>query len=107
MAPGQSVDINDLPPEVRETKAALGDGDWRELLEREVGYQLALGKHDIIDELIRDFEKVLITRALKHTGGRRIEAATLLGWGRNTLTRKIQELKLDEDVPATAESTEV
>jgi two-component system, NtrC family, nitrogen regulation response regulator GlnG len=107
MAPGQNVDINDLPPEVRETKAALGDGDWRELLDREVGYQLALGKHGIIDDLIRDFERVLITRALQHTGGRRIEAATLLGWGRNTLTRKIQELKLDEDVADPAESPEV
>jgi two-component system, NtrC family, nitrogen regulation response regulator GlnG len=107
MAPGQNVDINDLPPEVRETKAALGDGDWRELLDREVGYQLALGKHGIIDDLIRDFERVLITRALQHTGGRRIEAATLLGWGRNTLTRKIQELKLDEDVVDAAEAPEV
>ena len=107
MAPGQSVDINDLPPEVRDTKAALGDSNWRELLDREVGYQLALGKHGIIDELNRDFERVLITRALQHTGGRRIEAATLLGWGRNTLTRKIQELKLDEADSARSEPTEI
>ena len=107
MAPGQNVDINDLPPEVRETKAALGEGNWRELLDREVGYQLALGKHGILDELIRDFERVLITRALQHTGGRRIEAATLLGWGRNTLTRKIQELKLDEEISAPSESPEI
>ena len=107
MAPGQSVDINDLPPEVRETKAALGIGDWRELLEREVGYQLALGKHGIMDELIHDFERVLITRALQHTGGRRIEAATLLGWGRNTLTRKIQELKLDENISDASQPSEI
>jgi hypothetical protein len=52
-------------------KAALGDSAWRELLKREVGHQLALGKHGIIDDLIRDFERVLITRALQHTGGRR------------------------------------
>ena len=107
MAPGQNVDVNDLPPEVRETKAALGEGNWRELLDREVGYQLALGKHGILDELIRDFERVLITRALQHTGGRRIEAATLLGWGRNTLTRKIQELKLDEEISAPSEAPEI
>ena len=107
MAPGQNVDINDLPPEVRETKAALGAGNWRELLDREVGYQFALGKHGILNELIRDFERVLITRALQHTGGRRIEAATLLGWGRNTLTRKIQELKLDEEISAPSESPEI
>ncbi|MGZ8198585.1 MAG: helix-turn-helix domain-containing protein, partial [Burkholderiales bacterium] len=48
-------------------------------------------------ELTRQFEKALILRALAHTGGRRIEAAHLLGLGRNTLTRKIQELKLDAD----------
>ena len=96
MAPGQNVDITDLPPEIRETKATSGLADWRESLAREVTYQLGTGKHGIIDDLIHDFERVLITRALQHTGGRRIEAATLLGWGRNTLTRKIQELKLDE-----------
>ena len=104
MAPGQSVDINDLPPEVRETKTSLGDANWRDLLDREVSYELALGKHGIIDDLIRDFERVLISRALQHTGGRRIEAATLLGWGRNTLTRKIQELKLDQDNGSSQES---
>ena len=48
-----------------------------------------------MDELTRQFEKSLITRALLHTGGRRIEAANLLGLGRNTLTRKIQELGLE------------
>jgi len=104
MAPGQSVDINDLPPEVRETKTSHGDTNWRDLLDREVSYELALGKQGIIDNLIRDFERVLITRALQHTGGRRIEAATLLGWGRNTLTRKIQELKLDQDNASPQES---
>ena len=52
-------------------EAALSDSDWHELHEREVGYKLAPGKHGIIDDLIRDFERVLITRALQHTGGRR------------------------------------
>jgi two-component system nitrogen regulation response regulator GlnG len=54
----------------------------------------------IYGTLMQDFERTLITRALHHTGGRRIEAAQLLGIGRNTITRKIQELKLDEDSPA-------
>jgi two-component system nitrogen regulation response regulator GlnG len=49
-----------------------------------------------MDKFTRDFEKILITCALKHTAGRRIEAATLLGVGRNTLTRKIQELGLEQ-----------
>jgi len=55
-----------------------------------------------MSELTRQFEKALISRALAHTGGRRIEAASLLGLGRNTLTRKIQELGL-EDRPEKAD----
>ncbi len=57
--------------------------------------RLARGESGIADALTRDFESALIERALAHTGGRRIEAATLLGIGRNTLTRKVQELKID------------
>ena len=97
MAPGQVVDVKDLPPEVRgEVSGSLaGDDDWRRALEREVASRLARGDSDIADPLTRDFESVLITKALQHTGGRRIEAAGLLGIGRNTLTRKVQDLKLD------------
>jgi two-component system, NtrC family, nitrogen regulation response regulator GlnG len=98
MAPGQVVDLDDLPPEVRGDVAALaaaGEGDWRRALEREVAGRLARGESGIADPLTREFETVLIARALQHTGGRRIEAATLLGIGRNTLTRKVQDLKID------------
>jgi two-component system nitrogen regulation response regulator GlnG len=97
MAPGQVVDVKDLPPEVRGegTDIASGEGDWRRALEREVASRLARGETDIADPLTRDFETVLIVKALQHTGGRRIEAAGLLGIGRNTLTRKVQELKID------------
>jgi two-component system nitrogen regulation response regulator GlnG len=97
MAPGQVVDVKDLPPEVRgdSASAAAADGDWRRLLEREVASRLARGESDIADPLTRDFETALIVKALQHTGGRRIEAAGLLGIGRNTLTRKVQELKID------------
>jgi two-component system nitrogen regulation response regulator GlnG len=97
MAPGQIVDVKDLPPEVRgdSTSSSSADGDWRRVLEREVASRLARGDSDIADPLTRDFETVLIVKALQHTGGRRIEAAGLLGIGRNTLTRKVQELKID------------
>ena len=74
---------------------ASGDGDWRRVLEREVAARLARGESDIADPLTRDFESVLIMKALQHTGGRRIEAASRLGIGRNTLTRKVQELKIE------------
>lgn len=53
------------------------------------------GEQEILDHRIKDFERILITKALQHTGGRRIEAAHQLGIGRNTLTRKIQELGID------------
>jgi two-component system nitrogen regulation response regulator GlnG len=97
MAPGQVVDVKDLPPEVRGDAAtsAADDSDWRRMLEREVASRLARGESDIADPLTRDFETALIVKALQHTGGRRIEAAGLLGIGRNTLTRKVQELKID------------
>jgi two-component system nitrogen regulation response regulator GlnG len=100
MAPGQVVDVADLPPEARGEAAAPGaaaeGGSWREALEREVTARLARGESGIADALTRDFETALITRALAHTGGRRIEAAGLLGIGRNTLTRKVQELRIDK-----------
>jgi two-component system nitrogen regulation response regulator GlnG len=99
MAPGQLVDVKDLPPEVRGDPpgagAAAGD-DWRRMLEREVAARLSRGESGIADPLTRDFESALIAQALQHTGGRRIEAAGLLGIGRNTLTRKVQDLKLDK-----------
>jgi two-component system nitrogen regulation response regulator GlnG len=97
MAPGQVVDVGALPPEIRdEVPAAAADSaDWRRALEREVSALLARGETGIADRLTRDFETALITRALAHTGGRRIEAASLLGIGRNTLTRKVQELRID------------
>ena len=98
MAPGQNVEVIDLPPELRtdaETGATTVAGDWVTALENEVERQLARGDVGIIDELTNQFERALIQKALAHTGGRRIEAATLLGWGRNTLTRKIQELGME------------
>jgi two-component system, NtrC family, nitrogen regulation response regulator GlnG len=96
MAPGQIVDVKDLPPEVRgDPSASSGEADWRRALEREVTARLARGESQIADPLTRDFETALILKALQHTGGRRIEAANLLGIGRNTLTRKVQELKID------------
>ena len=75
--------------------AIPADSNWRRALEREVAASLARGEKEIFDGLNRSFEAALITKALEHTGGRRIEAALLLGIGRNTLTRKIQDLGLD------------
>jgi two-component system, NtrC family, nitrogen regulation response regulator GlnG len=101
MAPGQTVDVGDLPSELREDAFAGVEADWTAALQRHVEKALMRGESNIMDVLSREFEKVLIARALVHTGGRRIEAANLLGIGRNTITRKIAELRLeDKDLPA-------
>jgi len=92
MAPGVNIEVKDLPPELRLESGAAAEQNWVSALEREVGNALNRGESKLIDTLGPQFEKALITRALAHTGGRRIEAAHLLGFGRNTLTRKIQEL---------------
>ena len=101
MAPGQRVEAQDLPPEVREAPGATGDSadpDWKAALDRELAQALARGERNVGDRLEDEFEKTLIRRALAHTGGHRMEAAAWLGWGRNTLTRKIQELGLDQEL---------
>jgi two-component system, NtrC family, nitrogen regulation response regulator GlnG len=96
MAPGQVVDIGDMPAEFRR-QAASAAADWVAALEQEAERRLARGETGILEGLGRQFERALITRALARTGGRRIEAANLLGMGRNTITRKIQELGIEDD----------
>jgi two-component system nitrogen regulation response regulator GlnG len=95
MAPGQVIDTSDLPPELRNHPAAVAS-DWLAALEHEAERRLARGESGILDALSRQFERALITKALLRTGGRRMEAASLLGMGRNTITRKIQELGIEE-----------
>ncbi len=96
MAPGVNVDVADLPAEIRERTGRTTNENWINALEREAESALKRGERRIMDDMTRSFERALILKALAHTGGRRIEAANLLGLGRNTLTRKIQELGLDE-----------
>jgi two-component system nitrogen regulation response regulator GlnG len=100
MAPGQRIDAADLPPDVLSASgvsAADSEGNWQQALDRELAQALARGERSVADRLEKEFERTLIVRALAHTGGHRMEAAQWLGWGRNTLTRKIQELKLDPE----------
>ncbi|MDB5802691.1 MAG: putative response regulator, NtrC [Betaproteobacteria bacterium] len=106
MAPAQTIEVADLPSDLRAAKSGDGSGsagggmldaDWVKSLEQEVTRRLATGESGIGDDLTRQFETALIKNALKHTGGRRIEAAQLLGMGRNTITRKIADLKIEGD----------
>jgi two-component system, NtrC family, nitrogen regulation response regulator GlnG len=97
MAPGQNIDIADLPPELKEdsckSTAALS---WQDALAAEVMDALTRDEQNILETRTNIFERILIVKALEHTHGRRIEAANQLGMGRNTLTRKIQELGIEE-----------
>jgi two-component system nitrogen regulation response regulator GlnG len=123
MAPAQMIEPKDLPPEIDlaqegegapqpslvatapsiatvATAAAGPDasrttGDWEAGLQAEAEVLLSSGRVDVWDELTRRFERKLILTALEATRGRRIEAAHKLGIGRNTITRKIQELGLE------------
>lgn len=97
MAPGQNIDVNDLPPELKNQNVHDNVSmNWQDALKHEV--QLALNKNqkDILTNLNEMFEKILIEETLHFTKGRRIEAAEILGLGRNTLTRKVKEFKIEK-----------
>lgn len=97
MASGREVHIQDLPPELMERKDTQAPaGDWDKALRQWADQCLARGEHDILSEAVPTFERALIETALKHTAGRKRDAANLLGWGRNTLTRKLKELGMSE-----------
>ncbi len=96
MSPGQIVHMDDLPPELLdETQVAQRDASWLDGLRNWAEQQLAQGASGILDITTPQYEKVMIEAALKKSGGRRQDAAKLLGWGRNTLTRKIKELGME------------
>ena len=97
MASGREIHLRDLPPELGKTSARTspgGEADWRGMLSQWARNELLQGKEQILREALPAFEQVMIEVALQHTQGRKRDAAELLGWGRNTLTRKLKELDL-------------
>ncbi len=96
MASGQEVLPSDLPPEIHSEssieKASSAAGDWPELLASWTDKQLKDGHYNILNDAMLTFEKIMLERALQHTHGHKQDAAKRLGWGRNTLTRKLKEL---------------
>ncbi len=97
MAPGQNIDIADLPPELKDyTSKPTASLSWQDALAADILDALSRGEQNVLESRTHVFERILITKALEHTHGRRIEAANQLGMGRNTLTRKIQELGIDD-----------
>ena len=98
MASGREVHVDDLPPELLNQQAeAQPAHNWEQALRNWSDQALARGQSNLLDEAVPAFERIMIETALKHTAGRRRDAALLLGWGRNTLTRKIKELGMRVD----------
>ena len=92
MAPAQEILVTDLPPELTDLDKEVPKLDWELALGAWVKQKLDAGAEGVLSTAIPSFERVLIETALAHTNGRKREAAKLLGWGRNTLTRKLSEL---------------
>ncbi|MBL1278473.1 MAG: nitrogen regulation protein NR(I) [Ectothiorhodospiraceae bacterium] len=103
MSPGQIIHMDDLPAELKQaTKTSNTSDDWEASLRRWADTQFSQSETSLLDDAVPRFERVMIEIALKHTGGRRQDAAKLLGWGRNTLTRKIKELGMEEPTAGAA-----
>jgi two-component system, NtrC family, nitrogen regulation response regulator GlnG len=98
LAPGREIRADDISDELGGGSVqARGQSDWVQALQRwaQSSIETADGQ-TLLAQAGPEFERVLITTALTHARGRRQEAAKLLGWGRNTLTRKIKELGLED-----------
>ena len=96
MASGSDIHIDDLPPELKQDPTSVAVTDtWEANFREWIESSLSQGDTELLHSAVPRFEAILIEEAIKKTGGRRQEAAKLLGWGRNTLTRKIKQLELD------------
>lgn len=126
MAPGQIVEVHDLPPEVRSSLPMLstqvdnpgplqvggiqagradmvreairsvnGLPDWHEMVTQEARTRLQRGEPAVMQSMTREFERLVLAAGLEHCRNRRVEAASRLGLGRNTITRKLRELDME------------
>jgi len=97
MSAGKIIQISDLPAELKDEPihdTEISHGSWRDQLKREVSKSLIAGEANIFEQFVNEIEKILIMEALKSTKNRKIDTAKALGVGRNTITRKIKELKI-------------
>ncbi|MFO1373026.1 MAG: nitrogen regulation protein NR(I) [Agitococcus sp.] len=98
MASGREILPTDLPPELQQISShevVRVAQSWEQALAEWARKELSSGTKMLLEQALPTFEKIMITAALNYTGGRRRDAAEVLGWGRNTLTRKIKELKME------------
>jgi two-component system nitrogen regulation response regulator GlnG len=108
MSPAETIHLEDMPADLVATQSNEETGiaesglaseavmnNWQVALKKSIDKRLSKGEDNILDTIMPEFEKIIISSALAHTGGRKQDAAILLGWGRNTLTRKIKELAIN------------
>jgi two-component system nitrogen regulation response regulator GlnG len=96
MAAGNTIRVKDLPLEILEQEVAVeNSGNWQQALRKWAVRKLDDGDEPLLDAALPEFERVMIEAALEATGGKKNEAAQRLGWGRNTLTRKMQALEME------------
>jgi two-component system nitrogen regulation response regulator GlnG len=97
LAPGREIKVADVPADLGGTPAQIAaSSDWTQMLAHWAEQALQGGSSRLLDEALPELERTLIRAALARAEGRRQDAAKLLGWGRNTLTRKMRELNLEE-----------
>ena len=99
MATGREIHVQDLPPELVARESGAEPVDWEASLRLWLRTQMAQQNQRVLDTATPLFERAVIETALEYTEGRRGQAAEVLGWGRNTLTRKIKELRIDVSEP--------
>lgn len=95
MASGSEILPNDLPPELLDERPAAttqSAGSWQQQLSSWAKGALDSGEKELLSYALPEFERILLEAALDHTKGHKQDAAKVLGWGRNTLTRKLKEL---------------
>jgi len=99
MATGREITMEDLPQDLRadDSSEESNTGNWKSLLRNEILQRLERGESRILDELMPVFEGIAVSAAMQKTGGRKKDASDLLGWGRNTLTRKLKELNFENE----------
>jgi two-component system nitrogen regulation response regulator GlnG len=96
MASSREIQIEDLPPELLNAEKQVKNVNWEEALSQYAKHCLDNGQNDLLTKLTPIYEKIMINAALEKSAGKKINAAELLGLGRNTLTRKIKELQIDQ-----------
>ncbi len=100
MSPAETIHLEDMPSDLTDNNITEENNqnivsNWQTALKTWLDNQLSRGQNNILEILMPEFERILIGSALTHSGGRKQDAAKLLGWGRNTLTRKMNELNIE------------